>query len=614
MENGLEEWNIMKRTALILTVCLLLLFSGCGGGSVPADEENRAEGEIILFAGGNGTEADPYRIETAEHLQELAAGVNSGENEGYAGVSFLVGEDIDLSGLDWTPIGSVADMEEHTAMFQGSFDGGGHTISNLTYKTGDDVIGVGLFGVSVGTIRNLTLENAAVEVTGANAMAIGGVIGYNMGPVEGLTIRHAKVTGNNCTGGVIGGNSVANVTDCTAEDVSVTVIGDNDFSSGRIIQVDIAECGGLIIGGGFGGTIANCTAQGTVTASGKEPVGLGGIGGCLEMMDSITNCTANVVIQTEQGGHAIGGLCGYAGTHSNSDVCQEELGFTVNNYPCVIENCTAAAEITAPDATHVGSLVGTGLYYYGEETAFAISNCAVSGSIDGAITPGTIAGRAEGSTITDCTANVVVDGASDGPQVGTTDKMYESADQYTEEETAERLLLDIEGTNEELFPVLCQDEYRQLWLDDCGAIVGEDAAEETADMLISYVTGTLVGEEAAAAYPDGDGAYFCGFLQDMRQITFDGSTISGTDDANKEVFRHEYNFVGLDEATGMYVYESNDADSGDFTYFCLAPDTPASTFHIEFRYGGSMEDLQKFDVGPYAFWMAAGIPINADQG
>ena len=112
--------------------------------------------------------------------------------------------------------------------------------------------------------------------------------------MTGCTVVNADVLGNNCTGGLIG-SDVGPVTDCSATNVSVTVIGDNDFSEG-LVQCDIAECGGLLIGGGFGGTIANCTAQGTVKAEGNEPVGMGGIGGCLEMMDSITNCTADVTI------------------------------------------------------------------------------------------------------------------------------------------------------------------------------------------------------------------------------------------------------------------------------------------------------------------------------
>ena len=111
------------------------------------------------------------------------------------------------------------------------------------------------------------------------------------------------------------------------------------------MQADVAECGGLVIGGGFGGTIDNCSASGTVKAEGNEPVGLGGIGGCLEMMDSITNCTADVTIESANGGHAIGGLCGYAGTHSIQTYAWKQKDFSTKNYPSVIDNCKITVSI-----------------------------------------------------------------------------------------------------------------------------------------------------------------------------------------------------------------------------------------------------------------------------
>ena len=597
----------MKKAMAAMALCLLLLLSACSGVQHSGVQE-----AVSPFAGGSGTEADPYRIASVEQLQALAVDTNSGTENGYAEMYFLLEADLDLSDVEWTPIGSMEDMDGYTTAFQGNFDGGGHTIFNLTYRTDNDVIGAGLFGVSVGSIHNLTLENVVVEVTGKSAMAIGGIIGYNMGPVDHLTVRHVTVSGNNCTGGIIGGNGLTSVTNCVAEDVHVTVIGDNDFTDG-LVQVDVAECGGLIIGGAFGGTIDNCTAQGSVQAFGNEPVGLGGVGGCLEMMDSVTNCTADVVIETAKGGHAVGGLCGYAGTHSDPNVILESEGYTITNYPGLIENCSVTVQISAPGATHVGGLVGTGLYYYGEETAFALSHCSVAGKIDGAITPGIVAGRALGSTITDCTANVLVDGVLSDAQIGSTERMYESADQYTEEEAAEQLLSGIAGTYQELFPVLCREEYRQIWLDNCAAIVGTENAETTADMLIASVTGTLTGEEAVSAYADGNGVFCCGFLQDVNRVTFDGSTISGTDANGQELFRHEYRFVHLDEDSGLYVFESADLDSGEFQYFCLAPDTPAETYHAEFRYGSDLDALGQYDAGTYAYWMVGAIPVNFDQ-
>ena len=99
----------------------------------------------------------------------------------------------------------------------------------------------------------------------------------------------------------------------------------------------------------------------------------------------------------------------------------------------------------------------------------------------------------------------------------------------------------------------------------------------------------------------------------MEQFTFDGSTFSGTDAEGNEVFQHEYTYAGTEEAMGMYVFESADADAGEFTYFCFAPDTPADTYHIEFRYGSDLDALGGFDTGTYAYWMAAGIPVDFDQ-
>ena len=68
-------------------------------------------------------------------------------------------------------------------------------------------------------------------------------------------------------------------------------------------------------------------------------------------------------------------------------------------YPGVIDNCAVIVKMNVPGATHVGGLIGTGLYYYGEETAFKISNCTVNDEIIGAVTPGAVAGRAENSVI-----------------------------------------------------------------------------------------------------------------------------------------------------------------------------------------------------------------------
>ena len=63
------------------------------------------------------------------------------------------------------------------------------------------------------------------------------------------------------------------------------------------------------------------------------------------------------------------------------------------------------------------------------------------------------------------------------------------------------------------------------------------------------------------------------------------------DKDGKELFKHTYHYEGMEKTRGLYIYESDDADSGEFTYFCIAPDTMDTTWHIEFRYGSDLDAL-----------------------
>ena len=418
----------MKKLLSIL-MAALMAFSVC----------SFALAEESPFAGGTGTADDPWQIATVEQLLAFSAAVNDGSVGGYPGQYFVLTADIDLKDVAWQPIGhmDLTDMSNYSCMFMGTLDGQGHTISNVTFHSDTPVCGVGVVGMNLGEVKNLTVENVDIRCEHTFSMAIGGVVGYNMGLIHDVTLTGTnQIAGVNATGGIAGG-SVQSVWNCTVDGTTIHVLGDNDFSSGRIIQVDVGECGGLVVGGFFGGTIDNCTARGTVIAEGNEPVGLGGIAGCLEMMDSITNCTAEVEIISEKGGHAIGGLCGYCGTHPIGDVALATEGVQSFVYPGVIDNCHVTVKMNIPGATHVGGLVGTGLYYYGEETAFKVSNCTVKAEIIGAVTPGAVAGRAVNSIIESCDAQVTLDGEALINEIGETTTMYESGDQFEEETPAD---------------------------------------------------------------------------------------------------------------------------------------------------------------------------------
>lgn len=68
----------------------------------------------------------------------------------------------------------------------------------------------------------------------------------------------------------------------------------------------------------------------------------------------------------------------------------------------------------------------------------------------------------------------------------------------------------------------------------------------------------------------------------------------------------------IDPSFDCDVYKSTD-DAGEFTYFFLRDDTMEETYHIEFRYGSDLEQLQGYFVGDYAYWLSAGIDMDASE-
>lgn len=585
-----------KVTALLMSSVMMLGLT-FASGSLGA---NTASAKSI-FASGEGTKANPYQITSVQELKQMDKNLNA---------YYVLKNDIDLKGASWESIGGVTmkDMSSNdmSKSFSGNFNGKGHTISNVTCKSAKGELTVGFFECNTGTISNIIFKNIKAA---DGAMSTGGVVALNLGTIKSVTLEgNNNISGTNCVGGIVGGNMGGTITKCTVIGTKINVTGSNDFSDGQIIQNDTAECGGLIVGGGFQGIVDDCSAKGTVTATGKEAVGLGGIGGCLQSMESISGNVVTVTIKTENA-HAVGGLCGYAGRGDD--------GTGEVQAPCKIENCKVTIDIDTDKATHVGGLVGTGLYYYGMEDRYEISNCSVTGSIDGAVTPGTVAGRATGSKIVSCKTNVKVDGKKSSTKIGTTYKLYQSADQYEagSEKAAEYLLKNVSGTYEELFGQLNQEKYDKVWFEEAKAILGADKAQMAVDMLKASVGGKLYGQAAVDAYTadSSKAAFDCGFLQGVTYFTFNGNTISGVDSEGNNVFSHTYEFVGYDSASGFYEYQSKEANAGEFTYILLAPDTLGTTAHIEFRYGSNLQELTQYSTGSYAYWMAAGIQKGVDS-
>lgn len=118
--------------------------------------------------------------------------------------------------------------------------------------------------------------------------------------------------------------------------------------------------------------------------------------------------------------------------------------------------------------------------------------------------------------------------------------------------------------------------------------------------------------EKYAADPESM-AFNCYFRGGVDRFVMDGHTISGLDAQGNEVFSHTYHKLDEENENGFLFYQSDDADSGDFTYFAFSSDTMETTYHLEFRYAEDLSDLQSWFEGNYAYWNAAAIAVDYDQ-
>ena len=176
-------------------------------------------------------------------------------------------------------------------------------------------------------------------------------------------------------------------------------------------------------------------------------------------------------------------------------------------------------------------------------------------------------------------------------------------------------LAGISGTYVELFPELSKAEYRDIWINATTPLVGAENAEAATDMLLGMCMAEPYGAEAAEKYaadPDSM-AFNCYFLGGVKKFVMDGMTITGLDAQGQEVFSHTYKPLDIENENGFLFYQSEDADSGAFTYFAFSPDTMETTYHLEFRYAEELSDLQSWFEGNYAYWNAAGIAEDYDR-
>ena len=226
-----------------------------------------------------------YTVTSAEGLKAVADIANNGN----LGINITLTENINLTDMDWTPIGI-----DYNHQYTGTFNGGGHTITGLTV-TGSDQY-VGLFGHigSGGTVKDVTLEEVKIE-SNNDMSAVGGVAGRSYGTLENCSVS-GSVSGSGIAGGVVGYQSGGFLTGCSssatvnAGGVAGGVAGLTDsgatltacYATGDVTLESI-NSGGNFVGGVVGSntscTLKACYAWGSVTGSGSGTIYVGGVTG-----------------------------------------------------------------------------------------------------------------------------------------------------------------------------------------------------------------------------------------------------------------------------------------------------------------------------------------------
>lgn len=249
------------------------------------------------FAAGDGTQGNPFQIETAAQLAYFAKTVNEGE--AYLHKYIVLTADIDLANKEWTPIGNYSNP------FKGNFNGDNHTVTGI--QISGELDRVGLFGECIkfnvnSAIKNITVKDSVI--CGINF--VGAIVGY----AEGINIENCRSIGNTINGktdvggicGKIGGYSVGKVSQC--------------YNSSKVT-------GRVRVGGiaGMGGIAENCLNTGEIMIIDKAyQSACGGIFGIFDDTTASASITACVNLGKVSGGESFGGIVGRTDSESTGHI------------------------------------------------------------------------------------------------------------------------------------------------------------------------------------------------------------------------------------------------------------------------------------------------------
>jgi len=263
----------MRKKLLILpalVLCVVLagmgsLLSRFGGGAKTVLASAVWDGETVsYFAGGDGTQQDPYQISSGKELAFLAQEVNSGNATYNAStVYYKLAADIYLNDTSdweswdtvaapansWTPIGT------YTNKFAANFNGNGFAVYGVYINTTADSQGLFAYVSGYGKISNVGVEQSYIN----GGIYVGGVAGYVNGTITNC-YNTGSITGNNNIGGVVG-DITGNIMNC--------------YNTGTVLGND--NVGGVVGYVASGGSATYCYYQRS-WEQGTALVGIGGEG------------------------------------------------------------------------------------------------------------------------------------------------------------------------------------------------------------------------------------------------------------------------------------------------------------------------------------------------
>lgn len=352
---------------LALALCLSLL------PATALAEDSAWDGNIATaFAGGRGTENDPYQIADGAQLAYLASEVNK-EGKTYENSYFVLTADIDLNNHDWTPIGNsfsgLLFNRTDYSLFAGNLDGKGHTISNISMGAESSPLEsdvFGLFGATGGKLSNVNLDGVTIYGTAKNDNVSGYVIGL---------------------AGALAGSASGPIENCHVTNLNMTMkIPD---ANRRVYWI-----GGLV-GALDGRYIDECSVSGSITEkAGKGSIGglIGELGKAAKITYSRSDVTVNVKADS-RGGANVGGFIGKGNGKTDAETIIRNCyatgnvtggaytgGFAGGLWGLNIKNCYASGNVSQAAAA-MASFVGTDASdpnYYG-----SITNCFATGSVTG---------------------------------------------------------------------------------------------------------------------------------------------------------------------------------------------------------------------------------------